>query len=669
MSVEKLVKTGIESFCSLRSFSTPVVSPNGQQLCFIAHQPDLEQNKNVSDLWLYTPETGARRLTTSGSDRHPRWLNDHELLFISKRGSVSDCLPVTVFYTIDVRGGEAVKSFEVPFEVSRFETLANGNFVFEYKYQPDLNGLTEDKERLEKIEEKDAFTIIDEIPFWSNGEGYTNKTRTALCLYTMENSKVDRLTDQLSNVEDWAIDYAETRLALIQNKFRDKQVAYNSLAVYSFETCTLTDLSHRDDFVYERCTWSPDGNLLFFGSDMAAYGINQNGSFYIMAPDTSQVTPLTPDFDGVLGSSVTSDVKLGSTGSTRPFWYQDQWVFVSTVNSNAQLMAIDQSGSVKSLFADDMPTACFEFANLRGALVIFAQVSGLPQELYEVSKDSHSAIFHLTRLTSLNVEALNGQFVADPEEIHFTASDGTALTGWILKPYGFDPTRRCTGILNIHGGPKTVYGPHFNHEMQYWASEGFAVMFMNPRGSDGRGNAFADMRGRYGTVDYDDLMLFTDVVVERYPWIDSDRLGVTGGSYGGFMTNWIIGHTQRFRAAASQRSISNWISKFGTTDIGYFFVPDQIGADPWSDFETLWDRSPLKYASQVKTPTLFIHSDEDFRCWSAEAYQMFTALKYHGIKSRLCLFHGENHELSRSGKPKNRIRRLQEITDWMKSHL
>ena len=132
---------------------------------------------------------------------------------------------------------------------------------------------------------------------------------------------------------------------------------------------------------------------------------------------------------------------------------------------------------------------------------------------------------------------------------------------------------------------------------------------------------------------------------------------------------WIIGHTDRFKCAASQRSISNWISKFGTTDIGYYFNADQNQATPWINHDKLWWHSPLKYADKAKTPTLFIHSEEDYRCWLAEGLQMFTALKYHGIEARLCMFRGENHELSRSGKPKHRIRRLTEITNWFEKYL
>ena len=135
------------------------------------------------------------------------------------------------------------------------------------------------------------------------------------------------------------------------------------------------------------------------------------------------------------------------------------------------------------------------------------------------------------------------------------------------------------------------------------------------------------------------------------------------------MTNWIIGHTCRFACAASQRSISNWISMAYTTDIGYYFAEDQMGATPWNDMEKMWSQSPLKYADRATTPTLFIHSQEDYRCWLPEGLQMFTALKYHGIPARLCMFRGENHELSRSGKPRHRLRRLNEITEWFEQYL
>ena len=160
-----------------------------------------------------------------------------------------------------------------------------------------------------------------------------------------------------------------------------------------------------------------------------------------------------------------------------------------------------------------------------------------------------------------------------------------------------------------------------------------------------------------------------DHVLDRYGFIDGERIGVTGGSYGGFMTNWIVTHTKRFKAAATQRSICNWISFYGTTDIGWWFIRDQIGGDPWISVDQLWDKSPLKYVENVETPLLILHSDEDYRCWLDQALQMFTALKVLGKEAELAIFPRENHDLSRRGKPKHRLARLEKLLGWFKRYL
>lgn len=675
MAAQVLSKVALDDFASFRSISSLQTSPDGKALCAVIHQPDLEKNKNVSDLWVCTRESGFRRLTTSGSDRHPRWLNDTELVFISGRNQETTesqgapRLPKTEFFKIDIGGGEAQKLLEMPLDVSSFELLPENQWLVEFQYHPEWHHLTETKDILEKMEEKAACQIIDEIPFWQNGTGFTSKTRTALGIYNPEKAAIEMLTDQLSNVEDWVYNPDQKRIALIQSQFKNKQVIFNSLALCDLSERSIRDISHRDDFLYEICSWSPDGSILFYGTDTASYGINENGDFYLIDPSEGTVNRLTDGFDGSFGNSVGTDIKLGSKSNPRPLFHENGWIFVTTKASEAPLMALSGDGRITKLTPQTSATSCYDFTVFEDELAVVALVDQTPQELYTLKRSDATDPLTLIPLTALNKTTADNQSISIPEAFQTTAKDGTELTGWILKPYNFEPMRRYTAIVNIHGGPKTVYGPFYYHEMQHWASEGFAVIFMNPRGSDGRGNAFADIRGQYGNVDYEDLMCYVDAVVQQHTWIDNDRLGVTGGSYGGFMTNWIIGHSNRFKAAASQRSISNWISKFGTTDIGYYFVKDQIGADPWSDFETLWDQSPLKYANKAVTPTLFIHSDEDYRCWTAEAFQMFTALKYHGVPSRLCLFHGENHELSRSGKPKNRVRRLKEITDWMRTYL
>ena len=204
----------------------------------------------------------------------------------------------------------------------------------------------------------------------------------------------------------------------------------------------------------------------------------------------------------------------------------------------------------------------------------------------------------LRQVSAFNQEWCDSHEIIKPEQVRFTDPDGFEIHGFVLKPAHFDPSKTYPGILDIHGGPRLCYGPVYYHEMQVWANKGYFVFFANPRGSDARGDEFAFIRGKYGTVEYQNLMDFTDCVLARYPQLDANRLGVTGGSYGGFMTNWIIGHTHRFACAASQRSISNFVSMEGTSDCGRTFVDGHLAAHTTQDVAKMWAQSPLSAADQ-----------------------------------------------------------------------
>ncbi len=336
---------------------------------------------------------------------------------------------------------------------------------------------------------------------------------------------------------------------------------------------------------------------------------------------------------------------------------------VITKMESAQLVCI-KDGQETQLTSEHGSVDCFD---IYGNKVYMVAMRGERlQELYSLDLDTGKE----ERLTSFNEDYILSHKLSIPQSCDFVNHEGVRIQGWVIPPTDYRPGTSYPGILTIHGGPKTVYGDVYFHEMQLLAAKGYFVFYCNPTGSDGRGDEFGFLITRYGTVDYDDLMQFTDTVLERYPDIDRAALGVTGGSYGGFMTNWIIGHTDRFAAAVSQRSISNWISDEGTSDWSYLYVPCKFGGvSATINKDAAWNNSPLKYAGRAVTPTLFIHSDEDFRCPLGEALQMYNNLIQRGIETRLCVFKGENHELSRSGSPKNRIKRLEELLGWMDAHL
>jgi len=276
--------------------------------------------------------------------------------------------------------------------------------------------------------------------------------------------------------------------------------------------------------------------------------------------------------------------------------------------------------------------------------------------------------FEEIRLTEVNGELLSQIEWPEVEELNFKARDGWDLHGWLMKPVGFEPGKKYPLILDIHGGPATCYGYAFYQEFHVLAANGYGVLFINPRGSTSYGQEFVNaVRGDYGGKDYCDLMDAVDHAIAQ-GWVDEKRLGVTGGSYGGFMTNWIVTQTDRFAAAVSHRSISNWVSFSGTPDFGPFFNTIQhLVDDPWSPegVQALWKISPLAYVKNVKTPISFMHSEFDYRCPIEQAEQYYMAIKfYKQAPTELVRHPRSNHDLTRQGPLTLRVDRFHKILKW-----
>lgn len=665
--MEKLTISDLLKFKFVSNIS---FSPNGKLVGFVVHTMNEEENNYTSNIWILDTETEKMfQLTSFGKEKSFIWLNDESILFSEIREEkdkkrMENGEMFTIFYKINVNGGEAEKYFEVPFLIRKIEKLSDEMFVLlstYSKYIPDFSNIEEkDKQEiLKKLKEEKDYEVIDEIPFWSNGEGFTNKKRARLYLFNLRENKFMPITDELTDVQHFDISQDGKKILFVSNRYENKMEIRSDLFLYEVENNSLEKLTHEEPFEYVYAYFLDD-SIIFAGSNMKKYGINENSKFYLLELSTKNVKLLTPEFDLSVWNSVGSDCRYGSNKNA--VVDGEYLYFVTTEWNSSYLNKIGKDGKIEKLTNKGGSIDGFDVKN--GKIYFVGLRDYKLQEVYKLEPGCNEK-----QITEFNEWVLKERKISKPERFTFFSDDGVEIEGWIIKPVDFDNSKKYPAILDIHGGPKTVYGEVFFHEMQVWANEGYVVMFTNPRGSDGRGNEFADIRGKYGTVDYEDLMKFVDEALKRYPFIDKDKLGVTGGSYGGYMTNWIIGHTDIFKAAVSQRSIANWISKFGTTDIGYYFVEDQHLANPWDNFEKLWWHSPMKYANKVKTPTLFIHSDEDYRCWLVEGIQMFTALKYFGVDAKLVIFKGENHELSRSGKPKHRLRRLQEITDWFNKYL
>ena len=609
-------------------------------------------------------------MTAFNKERSYIWLQDNEtILFQGVRDSkdkkkLEDGDEFTQFYKLNIRGGEAVKAFKIPMLVDTIVEVDEDTFLFTgiHKVGGKSSIGLSDAEKAEELkcrkEEKD-YEVLDEIPFWSNGGGFANKKRSGLYKYVVSTEEINLITDEYTSVMSLELSEDKSKAVFAASSYKDKAEINDELYIYNIKLDKLSLINGEEKFSYSYVNFMDEDKLIVLGSDMKEYGINEDGKFYLIDINTKIKTLLTPDFDKSTWNSVGSDCRYGGGKSiVRDSKYL---YFITTEIDSSYINRINIDGNIEKISFNKGSVDCFDIKN--GNILFIGLRNQKLQEIYSLKDDIECEISKFNQWIQDELK------ISKPERVEVETEPGVVIEGWVLKPVDFEENKKYPAILDIHGGPKTVYGEVFYHEMQLWANMGYFVFFCNPRGSDGHGRAYADIRGKYGTIDYHDIMTFTDIVLDKYKNIDVNNVGVTGGSYGGFMTNWIIGHTDIFKAAASQRSISNWISKFCTTDIGFYFVDDQNGGTPWSNVDKLWYHSPLKYADKVKTPTLFIHSEEDYRCWLAEGIQMFTALKYHGVEARLCMFRGENHELSRSGKPKHRIRRITEITNWFEEHL
>jgi dipeptidyl aminopeptidase/acylaminoacyl peptidase len=292
-----------------------------------------------------------------------------------------------------------------------------------------------------------------------------------------------------------------------------------------------------------------------------------------------------------------------------------------------------------------------------GAVVISFSDASSPGELAAVRPEG------LRTLTDFGAPLREAASPLIPQEFVGKSADGNPVHGWVVLPGGEGPH---PVLLNIHGGPFAQFTGAWFDEAQVYAGAGYAVLMCNPRGSAGYGEAHGRaIKGRMGSVDFDDVLGFLDSALAAFPALDPDRLGIMGGSYGGYLTAWTIAHDHRFRAAIVERGFLDPVSFVGSADIGWFFPGEYTGWDP----DAMRRQSPMACVDDVKTPTLIIHSEEDWRCPIEQAQRYYAALKLRGVETELLIFPGENHELSRSGTPHHRKQRFEHILRWWAQHL
>jgi dipeptidyl aminopeptidase/acylaminoacyl peptidase len=411
---------------------------------------------------------------------------------------------------------------------------------------------------------------------------------------------------------------------------------------------------------------SPDGQrLAFIGAvTQPVNSYTQPDLWVVDLTANAKPKNLTDKFDFDIGDSLIGDCETPhAAGRNKPIWTADgrSLIQVYAKQGRANLATFDaESGELKELTTGNQDVIQFRVSSDGSKLIYTMSTPTRLGDLFVADQNGGSP----KQLTHFNDALFSKLNLTEPEEISYKSFDGKTIQAWLQKPPGFDPAKKYPLILNIHGGPHTAYGYLFFHEFQWLAAKGYVVLFPNPRGSTTYGQEFGNViQYHYPGDDFKDLMAGVDETIKR-GYIDDKKLGVTGGSGGGLLTNWVVGHTDRFAAAVAQRDIASWAHWWYTADFT-LFQPNWFKGPPFDEEEDFKARSPITYIKNVKTPMMFILGEADYRTPpGAGGEEMFRALKFRKLPTVMVRFPNESHELSRSGQPWHRIERLQNIVGW-----
>jgi dipeptidyl aminopeptidase/acylaminoacyl peptidase len=647
-----------EDLEQFRFVSDPQVSADGRSVLFVVTQAvaEGENGDYSSNVWRFSGNRIRQLTFRGGRNTAPRWSPDGKtILFVSSRKTEKKSRSRLMIIPSD--GGEAkvileLEKGKLDGEVKDPRWTADGRRIL----------FLSDMKRVGKGESD--VKVVKRIVYRLNAEGYFHDRRTHLYSISRSGGKPTQLTSGDFDVEGYAISWDGSKVAFIANTTSE---ADYSLArdIHVIPSTGGKPVKRTESMgPIDAVSWSHDDKRLAYTGHDLRRRLATNHGIWALSSDGGAAVELIRKFDRSTGNHLGSDSRVTSPDSS-PVWSADDRYlsFLATDRGSCHVYSVDvEEKAVKPITKGGRSVEGFSYSR-DGAVLTYTSMDSLNlAELYV--RDAKGE----RKVTSFNHDLLSKLELSVPEDFTFKASDGVDVEGWVMKPQGYQGGR-VPAVIEIHGGPRTAYGNCFMHEFQLLAANGFAVVFTNPRGSAAYGEEFAaTIPTNYGDRDYKDIMEAMDYVVKAGV-ADGTRLGVTGGSYGGYMTNWIVGHTDRFKAAVTRRSISNWQSFFGTSDIGYYFAEDEVGGVPWENFQHYVENSPITYVRNVKTPLLIIHSEEDYRCPIEQGEQLFVALKKLRKEVVMVRFPEENHELSRSGKPKHRIENLNHITHWFKEHL
>ncbi len=643
----------------------PALSPDGTRIVCPLTVVDEPANGYHTHLWIVTVPPAAaptdkpspRQLTTARArDVAPSWSPDGgHIAFLSDRGGTKQV------WVIAADGGEARVLTSGPLAPAELAWSPDGKSIA-FAGKPETTG---------RGEQSDV-RVISRLHYKQDGEGFWDGRWKQIFVVPASGGDARQVTqgDYDHTAPAWSPDGA--LLAYTGNASPDADLDESSdLWIIRADGDGSPRRLTRTIGAVQTPAWSRDGGrIAYVGHDNGCGGATLP-RVWVVTVDRGAPACLTGGYEGSVGHHIGGDVR-GQLGPTGLVWSPggDRIYFLTTERGNCQVASASlEDGAVRlettgdhdlvgcSLDAAVRRVACVETDPLTPGEVAVADLGG-----------GRPAAFR--RLSAWNAPRVDALTLARPERFEYKTPDGYVFDAWVMRPTAADAAHRVPAVLEIHGGPHGAYGHTFSNQFQLMCAAGYGVVYTNPRGSHGYGQTFlAATHHDWGGGDYEDLMGALDRALAIHEWIDPDRLGVCGGSYGGYMTNWIVGHTQRFRAAVTLRGTCNRYNHWGTGDIAYLGAGWEFPGAPWESPEFYLERSPITYVRQIRTPLLILHGENDLRCSIEQAEQLFVALKRQGTPTLFVRFPGESHSISSSGQPRHRTEEMRHLLGWFSTYL
>ncbi|HEY3739089.1 MAG TPA: S9 family peptidase [Bryobacteraceae bacterium] len=654
--------------------TAPQISPDGSKIVYTYVATTAKNDGYQTSLWI-VPTSGQgqpRQLTSGTHDSGAQWSPDGQMIAFVRSEPAAEGRPAGAqIYLLSLAGGEARPLTDLPRGASSPVWSPDGKSI------AFASGTTpKDIEKKGLDEPASDVRVILKAVYRANGGGYIqNEHPSHIWIVDVPSEpgtpqKARQITSGKFSESGitWSTDgskiyYTTTRE--LEPYFKPQATEVYSISAHGGEPMKVTSTGGP----IRGLSISPDGSRMAFvgtqeGKQVRSY---TEPDLWVVPLDGSAAPKnLTTAYDFDISGGVGGDQHApAGGGGGKMFWTPDgkDIIINASEEGTVNLVRVNTSTGKVTHFTNGNHDLQSYSATPDGSKV--AVVLSTPTNISDVFCFDGS--FH--QLTKVNDALFSQLKLTEPEMIWTTSFDGKKIQSWVQRPPDYDPSKKYPMILDIHGGPHSAYGYTFDHEFQWMAAKGYIVLYPNPRGSTSYGQDFANIiQYHYPGDDYKDLMAAVDDVIAR-GWVDPKKMGVTGGSGGGVLTNWVVGHTNRFKAAVSQRSIADWSDFWYTADF-VLFEPTWFRAAPWEDPADFKARSPITYIDKVVTPLMLIEGGSDYRTPPGSGgEQMFRALKYRHIPTVMVQFPGESHELSRSGKPTHRVERLQHIVAWFDKYL